>query len=43
MKPFLAAVVAIIAISAGANAVLNSMSWSSQDSYSSSNVRPPVR
>ena len=40
MKPFLAAVVAIVVISAGANAMLNSMpEWSSAGAYSTSNVR----
>ncbi len=40
MKPFLAAIIAIIAISAGASAVLSSMDeWSSAGAYSTSNVR----
>ena len=40
MKPFLAALAAIVIISAGANAVLTSMpEWSSAGAYSTSNVR----
>lgn len=39
MKAFLAACVAIVAITVGANAFLNSLSMSSEDAYTTENVR----
>lgn len=42
MQPFLAAVVAIVVVAIGANAALMSGGWSSDQVYSSQNVRLPA-